>query len=173
MLDTIKYNDGSIQYIDNVPQDLKDKYKETFEIDMKWLVKAAAQRGKWVDQSQSLNIFYAGTSGKEVSDLYEYAWAMGVKTTYYLRSLGASQVEKSSINAAGTQLRKKQDGSGNTPTDAVSPMAGAVLSPLATPSPIQKEHIDAAKVVIEVAQTPVKKQIKLHIAEEAVCDACQ
>lgn len=173
MLDTIKYNDGSIQYIDSIPQDIKDKYKETFEIDMKWLVKAAAQRGKWVDQSQSLNIFYAGTSGKEVSDLYEYAWAMGVKTTYYLRSLGASQVEKSSINAAGTQLRKKQDGSGSTPTDAISPVAGAVLSPLATPSPIQKEQIEAAKVAVEVAKSPVKGQIRLHVAEDAVCDACQ
>lgn len=173
MLDTIKYNDGSIQHIDNVPQDLKDKYKETFEIDMKWLVKAAARRGKWVDQSQSLNIFYSGTSGKEVSELYAYAWEMGVKTTYYLRSLGASQVEKSTINTAGTQIRKKQDGPVGEETSVVSKVEEAILSPLATVSPIQKEHIDAAKVVQEVAKAPLRGEIKLHIAEDAVCEACQ
>lgn len=173
MLDTIKYNDGSLQNIDAVPQAIKDKYKETFEIDMKWLVKAAASRGKWIDQSQSLNIFYAGTSGKEVSDLYVYAWEMGVKTTYYLRSLGASQVEKSSINAAGTQIRKKQDAPA-TETPAMGNTTESILSPLATPSPIQKEHIDAAKVAAETAKAPIMRgEIKLHIAEEAVCEACQ
>ena len=169
MLDTIKYNDGSVQNIALVPQSLKDKYKETFEIDMRWLVKAAATRGKWVDQSQSLNIFYAGTSGKDISDLYVYAWEMGVKTTYYLRSLGASQVEKSSINAAGTQLRKKQD----APADAAPVIAEPIISPLATPSPIQKSHIDAAKVAQEVVHAPLRSEIKLHIAEDAVCEACQ
>lgn len=170
MLDTIKYNDGSVRNIAQIPNELKEKYRETFEIDMKWLVKAAAVRGKWIDQSQSLNIFYAGTSGKEISDLYMYAWEMGVKTTYYLRSLGASQVEKSTINAAGTQHRKKQD----VPADVTPVIAPAVdqliVSPLATPSPIQKEQIDAAKVV---AQTPMRSEIKLHIAEDAVCEACQ
>ncbi len=173
MLDTIKYNDGSIQEIDHISQDIKDKYKETFEIDMKWLVKAAAQRGKWIDQSQSLNIFYSGTSGKEVSDLYVYAWEMGVKTTYYLRSLGASQVEKSTINAAGTQIRKKQDATVTDGVGVVSPSVEPILSPLATPSPIQKEHIDAAKVAIEATHTRVPGQIRLHVAEEAVCEACQ
>ncbi len=177
MLDAIKYNDGSIQYLDNVPQDLKDKYKETFEIDMKWLVKAAAQRGKWIDQAQSLNIFYSGTSGKEVSDLYIYAWEMGVKTTYYLRSLGASQVEKSSINAAGTQIRKKQEGNGEGPVDVIAPevvvpTAEPILSPLATVSPIQHAELDAAKVSIEKKPT-FKGEIRLHVAEDATCEACQ
>jgi ribonucleoside-diphosphate reductase alpha chain len=176
MLDTLKYNDGSVQGIDLIPADLKEKYRETFEIDMKWLVKAAAQRGKWIDQSQSLNIFYSGTSGKEVSDLYVYAWEMGVKTTYYLRSLGASQVEKSTINAAGTQIRKKQDTDGGTEvTTPVAPVVESIVSPLATPSPIQKEQIDAAKVAVEApaAPSPLRAQIKLHIAEDAVCEACQ
>ncbi len=174
MLDSIKYNDGSIQNISNIPQTLKDKYRETFEIDMKWLVKAAAQRGKWVDQSQSLNIFYAGTSGKDISDLYAYAWEMGVKTTYYLRSLGASQVEKSTINTAGTQHRKKQEIQGEILTDATAP-AAPIPSPLATPSPIQKEHIDAAKVAVaqELKSAPLRSEIKLHVAQDAVCEACQ
>lgn len=173
MLDAIKYHDGSLQDIAHVPQDIKDKYKETFEIDMRWLVKAAASRGKWIDQSQSLNIFYAGTSGKEISDLYVYAWEAGVKTTYYLRSLGASQVEKSSINTAGTQIRKKQDVPTGVDTSAVSSVVELIVSPLSTPSPIQKEHIDAAKVAQEISREPIKGKIKLHIAEDAVCEACQ
>ena len=183
MLDALKYNDGSLQYIAEVPADIKDKYKETFEIDMKWIIKAAAARGKWIDQSQSLNIFYSGTSGKEISDLYLYAWEAGVKTTYYLRTLGASQVEKSTIAAAGTQLRKKHDAPAAVETPAAEPVPTvspivtntpaatvAVLSPIATPSPIQKEHIDAAKVVQPAAP---KREIRLHKAPEAVCEACE
>lgn len=175
MLDTIKFNDGSVRHIPQIPQELKEKYRETFEIDMRWLVKGAAARGKWIDQAQSLNIFYSGSSGKEISDLYLYAWEMGLKTTYYLRSLGASQVEKSTINAAGTQIRKKQDdeGTGVGPV-AVAPVAAPIISPLPTPSPIQKEQIDAAKVAHMVAPTQAMMgQIKLHVAEDAICESCQ
>lgn len=171
MLDLIKYNDGSVQDIDLIPQDIKDIYKETFEIDMRWLVRAAAARGKWIDQSQSLNMFYSGTSGREISDLYLYAWEMGVKTTYYLRTLGASQVEKSTINTQGTQIRKKREGnmSENVPAPVAAPTA--VKSPMMTPSPITKEALEEAKVAAQ------KKMggggIRLHTAEEAVCEACQ
>lgn len=170
MLDALKYNDGSVANIPEVPQALKDKYKETFEVDMRWLVKAAAARGKWIDQAQSLNIFYAGTSGKEISDLYMYAWEAGLKTTYYLRTLSASQVEKSSITAAGTQTRKKQDG----PVDATDIIGkGAPTpSPMATPSPIQKAQLDASKVAV-VQAAPIRKQIKLHIAEDSLCESCE
>jgi len=174
MLDALKYNDGSVANILNVPADLKAKYKETFEIDMRWLVRAAQARGKWIDQSQSLNIFYAGTSGKEISDLYMYAWEAGVKTTYYLRSLAASQVEKSTISASGTQTRQKM-GPGEKPVETDATTSQSTLSPLATPSPVQKDQVDAGKVAMEAKRfsktdTP---QIRLHIAEEAVCDACQ
>ncbi len=100
MLNRIKYADGSIQTIEEIPLELRAKYKEVFEIDGRWLVKAAAERGKWIDQSQSLNIFYNGTSGKDLSDVYFLAWKMGLKTTYYLRTLGASQVEKSTVSTA-------------------------------------------------------------------------
>lgn len=171
MLDMLKYNDGSLQNIAEVPADIKDKYKETFEVDMRWLVKAAAARGKWIDQSQSLNIFYSGTSGKEISDLYLYAWEAGVKTTYYLRTLGASQVEKSTINTAGTQLRKKQDATVKPVTEVVGSEASqSVLSPMATPSPIQKEQIDAEKVM---QSAKPKRELRLHKAPEAVCEACE
>jgi ribonucleoside-diphosphate reductase alpha chain len=111
MLGKLKYQDGSIQNITEIPQALKEKYKETFEINPKWLIKAAAYRGKWIDQSQSVNIFFRGSSGKEISDIYFYAWEMGLKTTYYLRTLAASQVEKSTVNTAehGSTHIRSQD----------------------------------------------------------------
>ncbi len=98
MLNKIKYFDGSVQSIREIPPDIKHKYKEVFEIDARWLIEAAARRGRWMDQSQSLNIFYAGTSGRELSEIYFLAWQRGLKTTYYLRTLGASQVEKASVS---------------------------------------------------------------------------
>jgi ribonucleoside-diphosphate reductase alpha chain len=98
MLEKIKYFDGSIQAIAEIPPAIREKYKEVFEIEPQWLVKAAAYRGRWIDQSQSLNIFYGGTSGKVLSEIYQYAWDLGLKTTYYLRTLGASRIEKSTVN---------------------------------------------------------------------------
>lgn len=180
MLAAIKYNDGSLADIPSVPVELKQKYKETFEIDMRWLVKAAASRGKWIDQSQSLNIFFSGTSGQELSELYMYAWEAGLKTTYYLRSLAATQVEKSTVGTAGTHLRKDGDESGAkdaTFTTTVVPGTAFVKatvvaqapipSPIATPSPFTKEIRES-----EMIEKP-KAQVKLHVAEDAVCESCQ
>lgn len=97
MLELIKGKEGSIQNISAIPDWVKEKHKEVFEVDSRWLIKAAAHRAKWIDQSQSLNIFYSGTSGKEISEFYMYAWQAGLKTTYYLRTLGASGIEKSTV----------------------------------------------------------------------------
>ncbi len=169
MLDKIKYYDGAISEIPEIPQEIKEQYKETFQIDMRWLVKAAAARGKWIDQSQSLNIFYAGSSGQEISDLYMYAWEAGVKTTYYLRSLGASQVEKSTISASGTQIRKSH----NTPISDVDVRGKneSVPSPSSTPSPLQKEQLDV-KEMSTSAPSP-KGKFTLHVAEESLCESCE
>jgi len=98
MLEKLKYYDGSVQRIAEVPAALKEKYKEVFEIDPEWLVRHAAYRGKWIDQSQSLNIFTSSKSGKLISDVYMLAWKLGLKTTYYMRTLGASAIEKSTID---------------------------------------------------------------------------
>ena len=100
LLGKIKYHDGGIARIHEIPERIREKYKEAFEIDPMWLIRAAAQRGKWIDQSQSLNIFFKGSSGRDISNIYMYAWAMGLKTTYYLRTLAVSQVEKSTVNTA-------------------------------------------------------------------------
>lgn len=93
-LDEIKYNNGSVQNVSAFPEKLKNKYRETFEIDPYWIVRAAAYRGKWLDQSAATNIFVTTSSGKELSEIYTDAWRTGLKTTYYLRTLAASQIEK-------------------------------------------------------------------------------
>ena len=100
MVRKIKFHDGSIQKISEIPEKLRKKYREVFEIDSQALVKITAHRGKWIDQSQSFNIFVQGVSGKQLSDIYMAAWEQGLKTTYYLRSMAISQVEKSTVDTS-------------------------------------------------------------------------
>ncbi|MEX2125025.1 MAG: ribonucleoside-diphosphate reductase subunit alpha [Woeseia sp.] len=95
MVADLKYFDGALRRIDRVPQELRTLYATAFEMDAAWLVKAAARRQKWIDQSQSLNLYVAGVSGKNLDELYRFAWQSGLKTTYYLRSLSATSAEKS------------------------------------------------------------------------------
>lgn len=97
MVNDLKYFNGSVQAIDRIPAELKQRYATAFEIDPKWLVEAASRRQKWLDQAQSLNIYMAEPSGKKLDILYRMAWVRGLKTTYYLRSMGASNAEKSTI----------------------------------------------------------------------------
>ncbi|NTV11132.1 MAG: ribonucleoside-diphosphate reductase subunit alpha, partial [Zoogloea sp.] len=93
----LKYFDGSLARIDRVPAELKARYATAFEIDPAWLVEAAARRQKWIDQAQSLNLYLAVPSGRKLDETYKLAWLRGLKTTYYLRTLGASQAEKSQV----------------------------------------------------------------------------
>jgi len=94
MVADLKYFDGSLTRIERVPDELKARYATAFEIDPVWLIEAAARRQKWIDQAQSLNLYLALPSGKKLDELYKLAWLRGLKTTYYLRTLGASQAEK-------------------------------------------------------------------------------
>ena len=100
MVNDLKYFDGSVQQIDRIPAELKARYATAFEIDARWLVEAAARRQKWLDQAQSLNLYMAEPSGKKLDELYQLAWERGLKTTYYLRSLGATGAEKTAPVAA-------------------------------------------------------------------------
>lgn len=105
MVNDLKYFDGSISAVDRVPPEVKDKYATSFEIEPEWMVAAAARRQKWIDQAQSLNLYMASPSGRKLSDMYIDAWRSGLKTTYYLRTLGATHVEKSTIADAGSANR--------------------------------------------------------------------
>jgi ribonucleoside-diphosphate reductase alpha chain len=96
MINDLKYFDGSVQNIERVPESLKTLYATAFEMDSRWLVEAGSRRQKWLDQAQSLNLYMAEPSGKALDNLYKLAWVRGLKTTYYLRSMGATSVEKTS-----------------------------------------------------------------------------
>jgi ribonucleoside-diphosphate reductase alpha chain len=95
MVADLKYFDGSLAKIDRVPAPLRSLYATAFEVDAKWIIEAGARRQKWIDQAQSLNIYMAGASGKRLDDTYKLAWVRGLKTTYYLRTMGATSAEKS------------------------------------------------------------------------------
>jgi ribonucleoside-diphosphate reductase alpha chain len=107
MIDDLKYFDGSIQEIERISDELKKVYLTAFEIEPEWLIECGSRRQKWIDMGQSLNLYIAEPSGKKLHDMYMSAWRKGLKTTYYLRSLGATQIEKSTtdINKRGLQPR--------------------------------------------------------------------
>ncbi len=98
MVKDLKYFNGSVQKITRMPEEFKTRYATAFEIDTKWLVDAASRRQKWIDQAQSLNLYMQAPSGKKMDVLYRTAWLRGLKTTYYLRTMGASDAEKSTIH---------------------------------------------------------------------------
>jgi ribonucleoside-diphosphate reductase alpha chain len=95
MVADLKYFDGSLSRIDRIPADIRKLYATAFEVEPKWLVECASRRQKWIDQAQSLNIYMSGASGKKLDETYKFAWLRGLKTTYYLRAMGATHAEKS------------------------------------------------------------------------------
>ncbi|MBU2818265.1 ribonucleoside-diphosphate reductase subunit alpha, partial [Acidithiobacillus ferrooxidans] len=97
MVNDLKYFDGSVMPVDRIPASIKPLYANAFETDPEWLVEAAARRQKWLDQAQSLNLYFGQPSGKKIDEIYRLAWKRGLKTTYYLRSLGATAAEKSTV----------------------------------------------------------------------------
>jgi ribonucleoside-diphosphate reductase alpha chain len=136
MVDDLKYFDGSIQEIERIPEELKERFRTAFEVEPKWLIEAASRRQKWIDMGQSLNLYLSAPSGKKLSEMYLFAWEKGLKTTYYLRSLAATSVEKSSmdINRRGIQPRwmKSKSASSNITVDRVgsaAPEACSLLDP--------------------------------------------
>jgi len=121
MVDDLKYFDGALQEIERIPQSVKERYATAFEIGFEWLIECASRRQKWIDMGQSLNLYIADPSGKRLHTMYLMAWEKGLKTTYYLRSLGATRVEKSTldVNKYGNPLGQKwkQGGTGKTGCD--------------------------------------------------------
>jgi len=107
MLEKIKYFDGALGEIPDLPEDIKGRFATAFEIDPSWIIRCASRRQKWIDMGQSLNLYLGQPSGRRLDEMYRMAWQAGLKTTYYLRSLGATQVEKSTvdINKFGVQPR--------------------------------------------------------------------
>jgi ribonucleoside-diphosphate reductase alpha chain len=133
MVNDLKYFDGSVGAIDRIPDDLKALYATAFEIDSAWLIEAASRRQKWIDQSQSLNLYIANPSGKKLDALYRLAWARGLKTTYYLRSRSATHVEKSTLRGTDGKLNAV----------AAAPVLSAA-APIIVPSAITAPDLSGA-----------------------------
>jgi ribonucleoside-diphosphate reductase alpha chain len=182
MLNKLKFYDGSVQDIEEVPSDLKRKYREVFEIPASWLIEAAARRGRWMDQSQSLNIFYSGTSGRELSEIYFMAWERGLKTTYYLRTLGASQVEKASVSTAefGSTHNRKSGAEAVAQTITAVASSVPVSVPISIPAMAQAMATAPAVAAVAAAIAPPKPAMDAAFlakvaAGEAVgiCESCE
>ena len=151
MVMDLKHFDGSLRPIDRVPQEIKALYATAFEVETTWLVEAAARRQKWIDQAQSLNIYMAGASGKKLDDTYKLAWLRGLKTTYYLRTSSATQVEKSTVNS----------GSHNAVSSSGSPASGT-------------SAMDAAAAAAQAAMnTSPATDVKFCVIDDPGCEACQ
>jgi ribonucleoside-diphosphate reductase alpha chain len=97
MRDALKYFDGDLNQMEGIPEDIRSKYQTAFDIDYRWVIRAAARRQKWIDQPQSVHLWLARPDLKTLSHMYRDAWHQGLKTTYYLRTLGASNIEKATV----------------------------------------------------------------------------
>ena len=150
MVMDLKHFDGSLRPIDRVPQEIKALYATAFEVEPQWLVEAASRRQKWIDQAQSLNIYMAGASGKKLDETYKLAWLRGLKTTYYLRTSSAQQVEKSTVQA----------GSHNAVSSG--PVAGGMSA------------LEAAAAVAQAQMNAIPAtDIKFCGVDDPTCESCQ
>jgi ribonucleoside-diphosphate reductase alpha chain len=149
MVMDLKHFDGSLRRIDRVPEEIKQLYATAFEVEAQWLVEAAARRQKWIDQAQSLNIYMASASGRKLDEIYRLAWVRGLKTTYYLRTVGATHAEKSTVKSGAL--------------NAVS-MAGGAMSALDAVAQQARAQIDAAAPATDVTFCSI---------DNPDCEACQ
>jgi len=158
MVVDLKHFDGSLRPIDRVPQDIKALYATAFEVETTWIVEAAARRQKWIDQAQSLNIYMAGASGKKLDDTYKLAWLRGLKTTYYLRTMGATHAEKSTVQAGRM--------------NSVSSGATAPLGAVAASAGMSALDAVALSALTQLNSSPAT-DIKFCAIDDPGCEACQ
>jgi ribonucleoside-diphosphate reductase alpha chain len=142
MLMDLKHYKGSLRAVDRVPEELKALYATAFEVDATWLVEAAARRQKWIDQAQSLNIYLAGASGKKLDETYKLAWLRGLKTTYYLRTMGATHAEMSTVDRKQLNSVPSSQGGGLSALDAAASQARVMLAEAGPATDIQFCGVD-------------------------------
>ncbi len=161
MVMDLKHFDGSLRRIDRVPEELKQLYATAFEVETEWLVEAAARRQKWIDQAQSLNIYMAGASGKKLDETYKLAWLRGLKTTYYLRTVGATHAEKSTVKAGN--MNSVSSGSGSGSMEAAAAAARAQIAAATSSS----------SSMSSAASSEPATDIKFCAIDDPTCEACQ
>ncbi len=157
IIEKIKLHNGSVQNIQEIPFKIRNKYKETFEISPSWIIQTASKRMKWIDQSASTNVFVNTKSGKAISDTYLMAWEYGLKTTYYLRTVGASQIQKSSVGDAIPE---------------VEPVQSVAASPLV--KPLTEVYVHSSSINVAVSSMTVNGTSPVPVLSDgSECEACQ
>jgi ribonucleoside-diphosphate reductase alpha chain len=160
MMDSLKYFDGELRDIERVPEDLKQKYLTAFDIDPKWVVDAAARRQKWIDQSQSVNLWIKKPDLKVLSHMYRHAWHAGLKTTYYLRGLGASNIEKATV----TVKKEMRGAAGETNAETATRDAAALTAaPFPNGDAAPKQYSAEEKLACSIEA----------MRNGGTCEACQ
>jgi ribonucleoside-diphosphate reductase alpha chain len=160
MIEQLKYFDGDLQNVENVPESVKEEYRTAFQIEYIYLIDAAARRQKWIDQSQSVNLFLPTPDMKALSHMYRHAWHTGLKTTYYLRTLGASNIEKATVS-----LKKRESEPVSEGTIGVASNVPSSSTPI-------------AETAEETTKRVFSEEEKLACSIEAMrngeeCEACQ
>jgi ribonucleoside-diphosphate reductase alpha chain len=172
MIDALKYFDGELKDIETIPADLKARYLTAFDVEFKWVIDAAARRQKWIDQAQSVNLWLKTPDLKTLSHMYRHAWHSGLKTTYYLRTLGASNIEKATVSVK-KEVRGVAAGGASAEPSAVSvqPSASVSTPPMATASASSSEPPAPAKRVYTAEEKRACSIEAMKRGEE--CEACQ
>jgi ribonucleoside-diphosphate reductase alpha chain len=171
MIDNLKYFDGELKDIEAIPEDLKAKYLTAFDIEAKWIVDAAARRQKWIDQSQSVNLWIKTPDLKTLSHMYRHAWHAGLKTTYYLRSLGASNIEKATVSIK-KEVRGAAGGGGDA--SAAPAAAGAEITTSPFPGVAAAAEAEASKPAKKVYTAEEKRACSIEAMRNGEeCEACQ
>ncbi|MDA0345137.1 MAG: ribonucleoside-diphosphate reductase subunit alpha, partial [Proteobacteria bacterium] len=127
MLSDLKYFEGSLSQINRIPEDIKKRFLTAFEVEPRYIVESASRRQKWIDQAQSLNLYIANVDGKKLDITYRMAWYKGLKTTYYLRSMGATSTEKSTVGRSN--LNAVETAAKSSTASASAPKACSILDP--------------------------------------------
>jgi ribonucleoside-diphosphate reductase alpha chain len=159
MVNDIKYYDGSLQAIERIPTELKQKYATAFEIEPRWLVDAASRRQKWIDQAQSLNLYIGNASGKKLDITYRMAWIRGLKTTYYLRALSATSAEKSTLDRGTLNA---------VSSAAATPAEPAAAAPVPEAQAVAPVALDMDLDLSNAAPVPLACSL-----DDPDCEACQ
>ncbi|MBJ9476409.1 ribonucleoside-diphosphate reductase subunit alpha [Acinetobacter baumannii] len=155
MVNDLKHFEGSVQKIARIPEELKAIFATAFEVEPRWIVDAASRRQKWIDQAQSLNLYISGANGKKLDITYKMAWLRGLKTTYYLRALGATSAEKSTINTGAL--------------NAVKPATAEAAAPAAAPV-VEAKKPEAVEEDGFTQAAPVPMACSIDNPD---CEACQ
>jgi ribonucleoside-diphosphate reductase alpha chain len=183
MIDSLKYFDGELKDIEAIPADLKARYLTAFDVGFKWVIDAAARRQKWIDQSQSVNLWLKSPDLKVLSHMYRSAWHAGLKTTYYLRTLGASGIEKATVStkkdvrgAAGetkeaTTARDVRDAASASLNSMPPISTDLTTAPFASAMAVSLDNATAAKKTYSAEEKKACSIEAMRNGEE--CEACQ